>query len=144
MKELVTGHPYTTETVLSKDDEFILLACDGVSTSFLSPAFESHTNISLALGRLLRPRSRRPRPRHRRPPRSLQTTRRPRPRAFLLRQPQLHDCAARPQQEQTARSHRSREDTRQTRGRELQDGRGDDGEGFRGSCAGEGETATGC
>lgn len=31
MKELVTGHPYTTETVLQDDDDFILLACDGVS-----------------------------------------------------------------------------------------------------------------
>ncbi|KAF8449727.1 phosphatase 2C-like domain-containing protein [Kalaharituber pfeilii] len=30
MKELVTGHPYTTETVLQPDDEFILLACDGL------------------------------------------------------------------------------------------------------------------
>jgi len=34
MKELVTGHPYTTETVLQDDDDFILLACDGVSCSF--------------------------------------------------------------------------------------------------------------
>lgn len=32
MKELVTGHPYTTETVIQPDaDEFIILACDGVS-----------------------------------------------------------------------------------------------------------------
>jgi protein phosphatase PTC1 len=31
MKELVTGHPYTTETVIQPDiDEFIILACDGV------------------------------------------------------------------------------------------------------------------
>lgn len=31
MKELVTGHPYTTETVLQPEaDEFIILACDGV------------------------------------------------------------------------------------------------------------------
>jgi protein phosphatase PTC1 len=31
MKELVTGHPYTTETVIQPDsDEFILIACDGV------------------------------------------------------------------------------------------------------------------
>lgn len=34
MKELVTGHPYTTETVLQDDDDFILLACDGVSIPF--------------------------------------------------------------------------------------------------------------
>ena len=33
MKDLVTGHPYTTETVIQPDiDEFLILACDGVST----------------------------------------------------------------------------------------------------------------
>jgi protein phosphatase PTC1 len=33
MKDLVTGHPYTTETVIQADqDEFLILACDGVST----------------------------------------------------------------------------------------------------------------
>ena len=33
MKDLVTGHPYTTETVIQADsDEFIIIACDGVST----------------------------------------------------------------------------------------------------------------
>jgi protein phosphatase PTC1 len=32
MKELVTGHPYTTETVIQPEmDEFIIIACDGVS-----------------------------------------------------------------------------------------------------------------
>jgi protein phosphatase PTC1 len=35
MKDLVTGHPYTTETVIQPDlDEFIILACDGVSNPF--------------------------------------------------------------------------------------------------------------
>lgn len=34
MKDLVTGHPYTTETVIQPDiDEFLILACDGVSLS---------------------------------------------------------------------------------------------------------------
>jgi protein phosphatase PTC1 len=34
MKDLVTGHPYTTETVIQPDiDEFLILACDGVSCS---------------------------------------------------------------------------------------------------------------
>jgi protein phosphatase PTC1 len=34
MKDLVTGHPYTTETVIQPDiDEFLILACDGVSTT---------------------------------------------------------------------------------------------------------------
>ena len=32
MKDLVTGHPYTTETVIQPDsDEFMIIACDGVS-----------------------------------------------------------------------------------------------------------------
>ena len=30
MKEFVVGSPYTTETQLSNDDEFLILACDGV------------------------------------------------------------------------------------------------------------------
>ena len=35
MKDLVTGHPYTTETVIQHDtDEFIILACDGVCLFF--------------------------------------------------------------------------------------------------------------
>lgn len=34
MKDLVTGHPYTTETVIQPEsDEFIIIACDGVSVS---------------------------------------------------------------------------------------------------------------
>jgi protein phosphatase PTC1 len=37
MKDLVTGHPYTTETVIQPDaDEFIILACDGVRISVVS------------------------------------------------------------------------------------------------------------
>lgn len=37
MKDLVTGHPYTTETVIQPDiDEFLILACDGVSPSPMS------------------------------------------------------------------------------------------------------------
>lgn len=33
MKELVTGHPYTTETIIQPEiDEFIIIACDGVSS----------------------------------------------------------------------------------------------------------------
>lgn len=30
MKEFVVGAPYTTETELSEEDEFLILACDGV------------------------------------------------------------------------------------------------------------------
>lgn len=37
LKDLVTGHPYTTETVIQPDsDEFIILACDGVGFPFLA------------------------------------------------------------------------------------------------------------
>ncbi len=31
MKEFVVGSPYTTETALDEDDEFLIVACDGVS-----------------------------------------------------------------------------------------------------------------
>jgi serine/threonine protein phosphatase PrpC len=31
MKEYISGHPFTTETILSNNsDEFMILACDGV------------------------------------------------------------------------------------------------------------------
>jgi len=36
MKEFVVGAPYTTETELCSDDEFLILACDGVSGSNVS------------------------------------------------------------------------------------------------------------
>jgi protein phosphatase PTC1 len=53
MKDLVTGHPYTTETVIQADlDEFIILACDGVS-SFHSSQLVYLTNYITALGCLL-------------------------------------------------------------------------------------------
>jgi protein phosphatase PTC1 len=52
MKDLVTGHPYTTETVIQADqDEFLILACDGVRN--LNPHFVIKLTI-VALGRLLR------------------------------------------------------------------------------------------
>jgi len=39
MKEFVVGAPYTTETELCEEDEFLILACDGVSSlSFLDIA----------------------------------------------------------------------------------------------------------
>jgi protein phosphatase PTC1 len=42
MKDLVTGHPYTTETVIQPDiDEFIILACDGVSLCFFWSTWQS-------------------------------------------------------------------------------------------------------
>lgn len=53
MKDLVTGHPYTTETVIQPDiDEFLILACDGVSPrpravlrSFADRAFSCGTFV---------------------------------------------------------------------------------------------------
>jgi len=30
MKEFVVGSPYTTETTLDDEDEFLIVACDGV------------------------------------------------------------------------------------------------------------------
>lgn len=40
MKDLVTGHPYTTETVIQPDqDEFLILACDGVSQPLITVSF---------------------------------------------------------------------------------------------------------
>jgi protein phosphatase PTC1 len=53
MKELVTGHPYTTETVIQPDqDEFLILACDGVSTPISSLLYSVTKRSILALGRL--------------------------------------------------------------------------------------------
>ena len=37
MKEFVVGSPYTTETELSDEDEFLILACDGVSFWYFFP-----------------------------------------------------------------------------------------------------------
>lgn len=46
MKELVTGHPYTTETVIQPDtDEFIILACDGVSPRPVLPCIHRHSTL---------------------------------------------------------------------------------------------------
>lgn len=36
MKEFVVGAPYTTETELTDDDEFLILACDGVRVAVVS------------------------------------------------------------------------------------------------------------
>jgi protein phosphatase PTC1 len=52
LKDLVTGHPYTTETVIQPDaDEFIILACDGVSKiCVLSVRLCSALTVPLAMG----------------------------------------------------------------------------------------------
>ena len=36
MKEFVVGSPFTTETALDDHDEFLIVACDGVSTARLA------------------------------------------------------------------------------------------------------------
>lgn len=67
MKEFVVGSPYTTETTLMPEDDFLIIACDGVSgnggvwigESSLSDGLAELTwggPASAALGRL--PRSR--------------------------------------------------------------------------------------
>jgi len=63
MKELVTGHPYTTETVIQPDsDEFIIIACDGVSFVPFRTQTAQLTTVALALGCLLGSRGRGPHP----------------------------------------------------------------------------------
>lgn len=56
LKDLVTGHPYTTETVIQPDqDEFLILACDGVRTHSSVSVFNflyRKLTLSTALGRL--------------------------------------------------------------------------------------------
>lgn len=48
MKDLVTGHPYTTETVIQAElDEFIIIACDGVSTTL---SWSKTITMTLILG----------------------------------------------------------------------------------------------
>jgi serine/threonine protein phosphatase PrpC len=44
MKEFVVGSPYTTETALDDGDEFLIVACDGVSKSGTS--FRTHADVS--------------------------------------------------------------------------------------------------
>lgn len=88
MKDLVTGHPYTTETVIQADqDEFLILACDGVSRYF-SMIFRLLTCV--ALGRLLGPGGCGPSPRCSRSSGSVEETSGLRACALLNRQLVLH------------------------------------------------------
>jgi protein phosphatase PTC1 len=50
MKEFVVGAPYTTETDLSEDDEFMIMACDGVSSLCHNRYDATLLTILLALG----------------------------------------------------------------------------------------------
>ena len=47
MKEFVVGSPYTTETALGLEDEFLIIACDGVRSS--DPVAGGHTALTRAL-----------------------------------------------------------------------------------------------
>jgi protein phosphatase PTC1 len=47
LKDLVTGHPYTTETVIQPDqDEFLILACDGVSYTLSAKTMLANVHAS--------------------------------------------------------------------------------------------------
>ena len=50
MKEFVVGAPYTTETELCGEDEFLILACDGVRDLSQVLKFETSTSLFLAMG----------------------------------------------------------------------------------------------
>ena len=79
LKDLVTGHPYTTETVIQPGvDEFIILACDGVSYFPVAPGPQMLIG-NIALGCMRRPRSSRSHSQHRQCTRSGQTARGPCP-----------------------------------------------------------------
>lgn len=48
MKDYISGHPFTTETILSNSsDEFMILACDGVQALLLQ-------SLTIVMGRLCR------------------------------------------------------------------------------------------
>jgi protein phosphatase PTC1 len=62
MKEFVVGAPYTTETELCDEDEFLILACDGVRRPSVHSSL--HLLTRLVVGRDERSSSRRPDTRH--------------------------------------------------------------------------------
>lgn len=100
MKDLVTGHPYTTETVIQPDiDEFLILACDGVSQFMHKLGLQLRHVLTkyLALGRLLRSRSSRSRSQRPRSTSGLKGTRGPRIGTLQHRQPLVHDRPLRQQ-----------------------------------------------
>lgn len=56
MKEFVVGAPYTTETTLDDDDEFLIVACDGVSCTLCKGACHLGTDalVRISCGMLRR------------------------------------------------------------------------------------------
>ena len=61
MKEFVVGSPYTTETTLGPDDDYLIIACDGVRDELSLIALLLIVTLlsSTAVGCMRRPRSRR-------------------------------------------------------------------------------------
>ena len=51
LKQIVVSHPYTTETTITHDDSFLILACDGVILHFfLFSFFSAHICFDLLNG----------------------------------------------------------------------------------------------
>lgn len=50
MKEFVVGNPYTTETDLTAQDDFLILACDGVSIQEETRLVDIYTYWILVMG----------------------------------------------------------------------------------------------
>lgn len=46
MKEFVVGSPYTTETTLGAEDEFLIVACDGVSSVLSSLSCHASSSVT--------------------------------------------------------------------------------------------------
>jgi len=46
MKQFVVGSPYTTETTLRPDDDFLIVACDGVRRAVFLRSFVSSRGLS--------------------------------------------------------------------------------------------------
>jgi hypothetical protein len=91
MKEFVVGAPYTTETALDQDDEFLIVACDGVSREWQMhaclKAIDRHSpDMLVALGCHRRPNRRRLDSKGRRRTRSVQGAPRLRHHQLLDRQ----------------------------------------------------------
>lgn len=47
MKEFVVGSPYTSEMELTQEDEFLIIACDGVC--FHSPSYRLSVPLTMCL-----------------------------------------------------------------------------------------------
>ena len=91
MKDLVTGHPYTTETVIQPDiDEFLILACDGVSLLFCHLLDAFCSNMATVMGCMFRSGSRGPRTPHARSSGGVETASRSRSGTLFYRQPLVY------------------------------------------------------